>query len=40
MQVSAFHDDVWVIVTVTDGRVGDGVQAALSNTVSSLRFPK
>jgi len=24
MQVSAFHDDVWVIVTVTDGRVGDG----------------
>lgn len=40
MQVSAFHDDVWVIVTVTDGRVGDGVQTALSNTVNSLRFPK
>ncbi len=40
MQVSAFHGDVWVIVTVTDGRVGDGVQVALSTAVNSLRFTK
>ena len=40
MQVSAFHDDIWVIVTITDGRVGDAVQAPLSDTVNSLRFPQ
>ncbi len=40
MQVSAFHDDVWVIVTATDGRVGDAVQAALRDRSTSLRFPK
>lgn len=40
IQMSAFHDDVWVIVTATDGRVGDGVQATLSDAVNSLRFAK
>ena len=38
MQVSAFQGDTWVIVTITDGRVGDTVPAVLRNTVNSLRF--
>jgi hypothetical protein len=38
MQVSAFHGDTWVIVTVTDGRVGDAVAPQLAEAVGSLRF--
>lgn len=38
MQVSAFHDDVWVIVTVTDGRVGESLTQPLAEAAGSLRF--
>jgi hypothetical protein len=38
MQVSAFQGDAWVIVTVTDGRMGDTLQGTLRDTVNSLRF--
>lgn len=38
MQVSAFHGDAWVIVTLTDGRVGDGVAPPLVAAAGSLRF--
>jgi hypothetical protein len=37
-QVSAFQGDDWVIVTVTDGRVGDAMPATLRETADSLRF--
>jgi hypothetical protein len=40
MQMSAFNGDAWVIVTVTDGRVGDALPATLRDTVNSLRFTK
>ena len=38
MQVSAFQGDTLVIVTMTDGRVGDTVPAPLRDAVNSLRF--
>jgi hypothetical protein len=38
VQVSAFHDDTWVIVTVTDGRVGDALPPQLVDAADSLRF--
>jgi hypothetical protein len=37
-QVSAFHGDTWVIVTITDGRVGDTLAPDLTAAVNSLRF--
>jgi len=37
-QVSAFHGDAWVIVTITDGRVGDTLAPDLTAAVNSLRF--
>jgi hypothetical protein len=40
LQVSAFTGDAWVIVTATDGRVGDGLSAELTEAVESLRFAR
>lgn len=38
VQVSAFNGDAWVIVTATDGRVGESLSAELTAAVNSLRF--
>ncbi len=40
MQVSAFHDDAWVIVTITDGRVGNDLPPQLAKAAGSLRFAR
>lgn len=38
LQVSAFDGDSWVIVTGTDGRVGETLDPQLLQAVTSLRF--
>jgi hypothetical protein len=40
LQVSAFQGDSWVIVTVTDGRVGAAVDPALVEAATSVRFAR